>query len=724
MKINQSLQVFYLLFLVPLWIGFNYFYVKRNLIEPQQCVMYWIRPVYIPVQVKHPLNFKYKLFLYRENSEDTRLNGKPLLFVHGNAGSHKQVRSIGGSVEFKWQKDTRKQNLDVFVIDFNEEFSGVQGNVLPDQTDFVVTCINFILNDLYKGTHKSMITIGHSIGGLVLRGSLLNPHYKNGTIDLIITWSTPHQKHGFIFDLTLSNYYDKVNEFWRNNSDINIPILSISGGYRDVLVTHENTLLNDISPHTVSISSYEIEDVLFSMDHYCITWCKQFIDRLGSIIFELINTKDLTIDQKIQILKKIKESSNIPLLQTKESISIKNTSKFISTNSKYEILNLKKNQRVIILSNQYFSVYRDNDLLKTNNLPFIRVDSENELVPVQPNNIPRAYSIFELVEKISVQTLINSRNIIHYFDPDNNTSNATFYDLLFKPFQINDQTGFINLSFPKLKKEFPYRVRIIKRIEKDYFLLPIAILQNRVFENATEFVIKNNEKDVGINFQIFIDPEFKSDIYLEISWMDLISNIFRYHFSSFVILLFSFTFFYLSTDSYHLIFLTRVPLILAIFLNHINILYSLLLVGFSFSFFVLIHSIVTFFPLQRKSLKKEFYIISILAIFTNSGIFTFISFLLLYSSNESVLMLFTFLIQAPSLLSLKDFIKFGYGINQENIIAKILVILLYLDLENFEKTKKWKFDVIGFFILIFCLNEIPKIYYSFGILFILNKIPF
>lgn len=685
--------------------------------------MYWMRPVYLSVKIEHPLNFKYKLYLYREYSNNVNLNGKPLLFVHGNAGSHKQVRSIGGAVEFKWEKERKKEKFDVFVVDFNEEYSGIQGNVLLDQTDFVTTCINFILNDLYNGKYKSMITIGHSIGGLVLRGSLLNPNYQKGSIDTIITLSTPHQKHGFIVDLSLSNYYEKVNNFWKNTPNINIPILSISGGYRDILVNHENTLLNNVSSHFVSVSSYEMEDVLFSMDHYCVTWCKQFIDRLASILFELINTKDLTIDKKIEILKKIKLSANIEITETKESININQTSSFIATNLRYKVLRDSKKEYLIIHSNQYFSVYKNLILLKSNNLPFIRVDSENEVLSNQPNDVGKAYTILQLKDDIHLQTSVNSRLIFYYFKKEKINNSITFLDLLFGSFIIKNQTGFLDYKFLNLPRDIPFKVKLINT-RKEYLLSPFAKNSYRVFENATEFVIKSTERKNGVNFKIFIDPNVETDLIIEISWIDLLSNILRYYTSTFVVLIFSFYFFYLSTNSYHSILLFRIPIIFAYLLMEIHFIYSFFLIGFSFSIFVFIHLILTFFSFRRLNLKIYFFIISILSIFTNSGIYTFISFFLLFSSNESVLLFLLFLIQGPSLLSLKDFIKYGYGINQENYITKLLVILLFLDIQNFEKTKKWKFDVIGFFISFYCMKEIPLIYYSFALIFILNQLNF
>lgn len=71
--------------------------------EANQCLMSWMNPNYIPIKLNpaHPTLSKYNLYLYREGSvqqateQGYQLRGIPVLFVHGNAGSYKQVRSLG-----------------------------------------------------------------------------------------------------------------------------------------------------------------------------------------------------------------------------------------------------------------------------------------------------------------------------------------------------------------------------------------------------------------------------------------------------------------------------------------------------------------------------------------------------------------------------------------------------------------------------------------------------
>src|SRR5690348_4360575 len=120
-------------------------------VEVQQCEMSWMRPVYFPIApMEHRFSSKYKLFSYKENSRDPTLRGKPLLFVHGNAGGYKQVRSIAGALQIG-----RPNEFDVFTIDFNEELS-ISLHTIRQQTEFVQYCVDFILKQMYGGKFTKM----------------------------------------------------------------------------------------------------------------------------------------------------------------------------------------------------------------------------------------------------------------------------------------------------------------------------------------------------------------------------------------------------------------------------------------------------------------------------------------------------------------------------------------------------------------------------------------
>ncbi|KAL0484555.1 GPI inositol-deacylase [Acrasis kona] len=312
--------------------------------EQNQCLMSWMNPNYIPVKVEPPhptLSSKYKLYLYREGrfarQEIGRLTGVPVLFVHGNAGSYKQVRSIGiATVLDKTQVPmldshikaivqrqaglNHKVELDVFAVDFEEELSALHGQLLWDQADFVNYAIQTIRSHYQGDKHKSVITVGHSIGGMVLRAAPLLPSYQPQTINTIITMSTPHVDHPFLFDRSLHQFYSHVNNEWKKQirdprSDIHDTVLiSISGGFRDTLVRSDTTLLDDVIPPSngFSVSAYSVPYVRTSADHLSVMWCKQLIQVVGNYLVDLVNDPknskqgkyDLDLPTRLDIAKK------------------------------------------------------------------------------------------------------------------------------------------------------------------------------------------------------------------------------------------------------------------------------------------------------------------------------------------------------------------------------------------------------------------------------------
>jgi glycosylphosphatidylinositol deacylase len=92
-------------------------------------------------------------------------------------------------------QDVSKRNLynklDFFAIHFEEELSGINGDVLNEETVFVNECINYILH-LYTISKKqssqlptSVIIVGHSMGGFVARNAFTIPNYRTGNIQFV-----------------------------------------------------------------------------------------------------------------------------------------------------------------------------------------------------------------------------------------------------------------------------------------------------------------------------------------------------------------------------------------------------------------------------------------------------------------------------------------------------------------------------------------------------------
>ncbi|XP_072296269.1 GPI inositol-deacylase-like [Eucyclogobius newberryi] len=96
----------------------------------------------------------YGLYLYGEGvyAQETRslkLSGAPVLFLPGNAGSHKQARSLGSVALRKAENVEGGLHFNVFTVDFNEELVALYGGSLLRQTHFLHESIKAVLR-LYK----------------------------------------------------------------------------------------------------------------------------------------------------------------------------------------------------------------------------------------------------------------------------------------------------------------------------------------------------------------------------------------------------------------------------------------------------------------------------------------------------------------------------------------------------------------------------------------------
>ena len=104
---------------------------------------------------------------------DQKFAGIPVLFLPGNGGSYRQVRSLG-SVSLRKSEDVQlKIWFDYFSVDFNEELSGLVGTLLQEQTQFVARVVDHILT-LYKGGW-SVATGGYEF----FKSFVISIHYQN-----------------------------------------------------------------------------------------------------------------------------------------------------------------------------------------------------------------------------------------------------------------------------------------------------------------------------------------------------------------------------------------------------------------------------------------------------------------------------------------------------------------------------------------------------------------
>ncbi|GAA5938622.1 hypothetical protein JCM1841_004366, partial [Sporobolomyces salmonicolor] len=290
-------------------------------------------------------NGPWGLYLYREagwddepmvpdgrGGETMELTGVPVLFVPGNAGSFRQVRSLAGATSrayFELPGVRRKgigtrdggSSLDFFTIDFNDDFSAFHGQTLLDQAEYTADCIRYILglyaNRRGKPDPTSVIVVAHSMGGIVARAAFLSPQYQSRSISTLITFATPHLVPPITVDPGVNHVYAAVNSYWREAYSLSsstssllplthprspaheelsdLILVSISGGLSDDMIASESASLSSLVPaddsNGFAVSTTAIPGVQTPIDHLAILWCQQLMQTVAEALLAVVDAR-------------------------------------------------------------------------------------------------------------------------------------------------------------------------------------------------------------------------------------------------------------------------------------------------------------------------------------------------------------------------------------------------------------------------------------------------
>ncbi|KAI2619965.1 PGAP1-domain-containing protein [Hypoxylon sp. NC1633] len=295
--------------------------------DPKGCRMSWMSPSYAKFNdfdTEHTrFASKYSLYLYREQGFDNgpKIKGVPVLFIPGNAGSYKQVRSIA-SESARYFHDflqhdaaamnTGAKNLDFFTVDFNEDFTAFHGQTMLDQAEYINEAIRYILSlyldpkiserDPSLPDPSSVIILGHSMGGIVARTMFIMPNFQTDSVNTIITMSAPHARPPVTFDPQIVSIYNDINNYWRSayakkssaeNALGQVTLVSIAGGGLDTVVPSDYAGLESIVPetHGFTVFTSTIPTVWTSMDHQAITWCDQFRKVIVRALYDVVDNR-------------------------------------------------------------------------------------------------------------------------------------------------------------------------------------------------------------------------------------------------------------------------------------------------------------------------------------------------------------------------------------------------------------------------------------------------
>ena len=314
--------------LVTTVVGFSAIFLMAQSFLTKQldvkgCEMSYMRPMYSKFD-----NFdteytrfasKYSLHLYREWGIDDEftVKGVPVLFIPGNAGSYKQVRSLAAEAAYLYHNSVQheagaeaKRPLDFFSVDFNEDFTAFHGQTLLDQAEYLNDAIAFILS-LYHTPGQvqrdpglpdptSVIIVGHSMGGVVARTMVTMPNYLANSINTIVTLAAPHARPPLSFDGDIVRTYKGVNDYWRNayaqkwavdNPLWHVTLISIAGGGLDNIVSSDYASIASLVPetHGFTVFTSSIPNCWTGADHLAITWCDQVRKSVVRALYDVVS---------------------------------------------------------------------------------------------------------------------------------------------------------------------------------------------------------------------------------------------------------------------------------------------------------------------------------------------------------------------------------------------------------------------------------------------------
>uniref|UniRef100_A0A914HX58 GPI inositol-deacylase n=1 Tax=Globodera rostochiensis TaxID=31243 RepID=A0A914HX58_GLORO len=221
----------------------------------------WRRIFYLDVGLKHKT---YSLFLYAEGlnraqryGELGRLDGFPIVFVPGNAGSGRQVRSLGSLLQNKTERLGTPFQFDTFALDFNEEMTALNFDYIESQAQFLSDSIDHILS-LYSSPHISppkIVLIGHSMGGIVIQKLLATDSKfdKRQNIAFVVAFATPFAQPPFMFD---------------------------KRGRRRALIVAGGKM------RFRTLSHAAIDRIWAEADHLCIVWCNELVRQTSRFLFD------------------------------------------------------------------------------------------------------------------------------------------------------------------------------------------------------------------------------------------------------------------------------------------------------------------------------------------------------------------------------------------------------------------------------------------------------
>lgn len=268
-------------------------------------------PKFIPIPIHNPIQQSletpssgqdiknYKLFMYSEfgfplesNIRRDLKDSMPILFVPGNAGSYQQVRSLASTCIRRHLQSLDAFKFVFYTIDFRAQLSGLDGELIEQQTRFLHLAVKKII-ETHPTETNGVILVGHSVGGFIAKALSTDSDFDPNSIPLLINLASPLTKPFVNFDSKMGRLYHLTKSAWnqRQNSTQTLSI-SISGGTSDRLVPKHLSL---DPQYDISLTTSSIDNVWLTTDHVSITWCRELMNKLAQLLSALMDKKEIRL---------------------------------------------------------------------------------------------------------------------------------------------------------------------------------------------------------------------------------------------------------------------------------------------------------------------------------------------------------------------------------------------------------------------------------------------
>uniref|UniRef100_A0A1I7T678 GPI inositol-deacylase n=1 Tax=Caenorhabditis tropicalis TaxID=1561998 RepID=A0A1I7T678_9PELO len=288
---------------------------------------------------------KYSLSVYNEgyrwwNKSTIEAGQIPVLFIPGSQGSAKQIRSLASLMQNKTEMRYADFSFRFFAVDFDEEITFFNGNIINRQLDYVMHAVRKIQSMMR--VKRKIVLVGHSYGGMISLLMTIHPDFQND-IDLVIVKGAPINQQPVVVDwLSMRLNRFLVNQ-WNllQSTDLkHIGVVAYTGGLRDYLIQDEWSAMRNIT-HRPLWAIDGVSDL--GADHLAILWCNEFVRHVSRVLYSYAESLDKLTGRQVvdnfyknEVDRDIKRAnliSHIREVPTKE----------IKLGEKYEDLRINKN---------------------------------------------------------------------------------------------------------------------------------------------------------------------------------------------------------------------------------------------------------------------------------------------------------------------------------------------------------------------------------------------